>query len=64
MRDHELRRRAVGEMHLRRWPQVPVPCHIIQWVLAVDEIDRASELAAIEAKSGDVDHVEIGRAHV
>lgn len=57
MRDHELRRRAVGEMHLRRWPQVPVPCHIIQWVLAVDEIDRASELAAIEAKSGDVDHV-------
>lgn len=49
MRDHELRRRAVGEMHLRRWPVVPVPCHIVQWVLAVDEDLRADELAGIEA---------------
>lgn len=51
MRDHELRRRAVGEMHLRRWPLVPVPCHIIQWVLAVDEDDRAAELALVEARA-------------
>ena len=51
MRDHELRRRAVGEMHLRRWPLLPVPCHIVQWVLAVDEADRASERAAIDARA-------------
>ncbi|MFN3551515.1 MAG: DUF3422 domain-containing protein [Novosphingobium meiothermophilum] len=49
MRDHELRRRAVGEMHLRRWPVLPVPCHILQWVLALDDAERAEELAAIEA---------------
>lgn len=49
MRDHELRRRAVGEMHLRRWPVLPVPCHIVQWVLAVEDDERDSELAAIEA---------------
>lgn len=57
MRDHELRRRAVGEMHLRRWPQLPVPCHIVQWVLVVDEPDRVAELAAIEGKSDAVDLV-------
>ncbi|MBC2668496.1 DUF3422 domain-containing protein [Novosphingobium piscinae] len=51
MRDHELRRPAVGEMHLRRWPLVPVPCHIIQWVLAVDEDERAEELALVEARA-------------
>lgn len=48
LRDHELRRRAVGEMHLRRWPVLPVPCHIVQWVLAVEDEERAEELAAIE----------------
>lgn len=48
MRDHELRRRAVGEMHLRRWPVLSVPCHIIQWVLAVEDTERDEELAAIE----------------
>lgn len=51
MRDHELRRRAVGEMHLRRWPLLPVPCHIVQWVLAVEDDERAEELAAIEARA-------------
>lgn len=57
MRDHELRRRAVGEMHLRRWPQLPVPCHIVQWVLAVNEAERAAERAAIESRASDVDLV-------
>ena len=57
MRDHELRRRAVGEMHLRRWPLLPVPCHIVQWVLAVEDDERAEELAAIEARAADQDVV-------
>lgn len=51
MRDHELRKLAVGEMHLRRWPQLDVPCVIVQWVLIVDDDERANELAAIEAKA-------------
>ncbi|MBB4612319.1 DUF3422 domain-containing protein [Novosphingobium taihuense] len=57
MRDHELRRRAVGEMHLRRWPLLPVPCHIVQWVLAIDDAERAEELHAIELKAGGADLV-------
>ena len=51
MRDHELRRRAVAEMHLRRWPSLPVPCLIVQWVVTVDEADRPAELAAIEDRA-------------
>lgn len=57
MRDHELRRKAVGEMHLRRWPMLPVPCHIIQWVLAVSDAERAAELGAVEAQSVEIDIV-------
>ncbi|OYX93295.1 MAG: hypothetical protein B7X90_11875 [Novosphingobium sp. 17-62-19] len=57
MRDHELRRRAVGEMHLRRWPVLPVPCHIVQWVLAIEDAERAEELAAIEMRCGVHDSV-------
>lgn len=57
MRDHELRRRAVGEMHLRRWPLLPVPCHIVQWVLAIDDAERAEELHAIELQAGGADLV-------
>lgn len=52
MRDHELRLRVVGEMHLRRWPLITAPCHVIQWVLNVDDDERAQELIAIEAQSG------------
>jgi hypothetical protein len=52
MRDHELRLRVVGEMHLRRWPRITAPCHVIQWVLNVDDDERAQELIAIEAQSG------------
>ena len=51
MRDHELRRSVVGEMHLRRWPQVQVPSRIVQWVAIVPEAERASEFAAIDARS-------------
>jgi uncharacterized membrane-anchored protein len=52
MRDHELRLRVVGEMHLRKWPLITASCHIIQWVLTVDDDERAQELIAIEALSG------------
>lgn len=55
MRDHELRRKAVAEMHLRRWPVVEIPSAIIQWVLMVDDADRPAELAAIEAKASGED---------
>lgn len=51
MRDHELRKQAVGEMHLRRWPMLDVPCVIVQWVLIVGDDERDDELAAIEAKA-------------
>lgn len=57
MRDHDLRSRAVGEMHLRRWPPLPVPCHIVQWVLAIDDNERDEELAAIEALTASHDSV-------
>lgn len=52
MRDHELRQRAVSEMHLRRWPQVRVPSHIVQWVLMVGPEERDAERAMIEEKAG------------
>lgn len=51
MRDHALRKQAVGEMHLRRWPALPVPCMIIQWVLIVDDSERDGELSAIEERA-------------
>lgn len=51
MRDHELRKQAVGEMHLRRWPMLTVPCVIVQWVLIVEDEEREAELAAIESKA-------------
>ena len=58
MRDHELRRKAVAEMHLRRWPIVESPSTIIQWVVMVADADRAAELLAIKAKAADPDAVE------
>lgn len=57
MRDHELRLRVVGEMHLRKWPLITTSCHVIQWVLTVDDDERAQELTAIEALSGNHDLV-------
>lgn len=57
MRDHELRSRAVGEMHLRRWPMLKVPCHIVQWALSVEDCERAEELERIEALTATHDSV-------
>ena len=51
MQDHELRQRAVGEMHLRRWPVLPVPCVIVQWVLMVEDAAREEELALLDRKA-------------
>lgn len=51
MREHELRRRVVGEMHLRRWPTIAVPGLAVQWVVLVAETDRAAEAAAIDARA-------------
>ncbi|RGP41341.1 hypothetical protein BPTFM16_01644 [Altererythrobacter insulae] len=51
MRDHALRKQAVGEMHLRRWPELRVPCMIVQWVLIVDDSERDEELSAIEERA-------------
>jgi uncharacterized membrane-anchored protein len=58
MRDHELRRKAVAEMHLRRWPLIESPSTIIQWVLMVADADREAELLAIKAKADDSDSIE------
>ncbi|WP_435418035.1 DUF3422 domain-containing protein [Parerythrobacter aurantius] len=51
MREHELRRLVVGEMHLRRWPSVPVPGVILQWVTEVDPNERDEELAVLDRHS-------------
>lgn len=51
MREHELRRQVVGEMHLRRWPAVPVPGVILQWVIEVDAADRDEEIAVLDRHS-------------
>ena len=51
MHEHELRRQVVGEMHLRRWPSVPVPGVILQWVTEVDPDQREAELAVLDRHS-------------
>jgi uncharacterized membrane-anchored protein len=51
MQEHELRRQVVGEMHLRRWPSVPVPGVILQWVTEVDPSERDEELAVLDRHS-------------
>ncbi len=55
MRDHELRHRAVGEMHLRRWPLLPLPCLIVQWVVMVAPADRQAERAMIVERAPPAD---------
>lgn len=49
MREHSARRQVVGEMHLRRWPAVPVPGLVIQWLRLADEDDKAAQKAALLA---------------
>lgn len=48
MRDQELRKQVVSEMHLRRWPVLSVPCFIVQWVLIVAPDERGDEASYLE----------------
>ncbi len=52
MIEHELRRRVVAEMHLRRWPVLRVPSLVIQWVLILDEDERGEEDAFLDKAPG------------
>lgn len=47
LNEHELRRRIVGEMHLRRWPHVCAPATIVQYVRVLQPEQRAAELSAV-----------------
>lgn len=38
-------------MHLRRWPSVPVPGVILQWVTEVDPSEREEEIAVLDRHS-------------
>lgn len=40
LNEHPLRRRIVGEMHLKRWPEVAVPCEVLQILRVVDAASR------------------------
>lgn len=47
MIDHELRKRVVAEMHLRRWPVLSLPSLVMQWVLLVTDREREAETEII-----------------
>lgn len=47
-RDHPLRRQVIGEMHLRRFPDLSPPAQLIQLVRLLDADDRALEAAMLE----------------
>ncbi|WP_120076022.1 DUF3422 family protein [Aurantiacibacter odishensis] len=51
MRDHELRKQVVSEMHLRRWPVLSVPSLVIQWVLIVAPEERGEEAEHLDRVS-------------
>ena len=50
MREHELRRQVVGEMHLRRWPLLQLPVVIFQWVLEGDPDECDAQRALVCAR--------------
>lgn len=49
LKEHPLRRQVVGEMHLRRWPRIAVPCRIMQVLRILPESQRAAERAMLGA---------------
>jgi len=53
MHEHELRRRVVTEMHLRKWPRIDAPCSIVQWVREVPDSDRRQEYHRIQERLTD-----------
>lgn len=52
MREHELRRQVVSEMHLRRWPLLQLPVAVFQWVLEVGPGEREAERSVLSALCG------------
>lgn len=55
----------VDEMHLRRWPELRVPCTIFQFLRVVDESQREQELAAVLAKcTNDMDRLNDAPRHL
>lgn len=57
MREHPLRRAAVGEMHLRRWPSLTAPTLVIQWLRTCSEEERAAQRTALLDAAGlQIDH--------
>lgn len=49
MREHPARRAVVGEMHLRRWPELSAPGLVMQWLRVTDEEGKAAQRAALLA---------------
>lgn len=47
MKEHELRRQIVEEMHLRVWPLLTAPMQVVQILRVVDEPDRNAELERV-----------------
>jgi uncharacterized membrane-anchored protein len=47
LNEHPLRRQVVGEMHLRRWPQICAPARIFQVLRLVGPEDRSAERAVL-----------------
>lgn len=47
LNEHTLRRKVVGEMHLRRWPKISAPMQIIQVLRLVSREERVAERAML-----------------
>jgi len=64
LREHELRRHIVSEMHLRRWPRLSAPLQIVQILRVVDDDQREMEAASVLAPppGGVID--QAGKRHV
>lgn len=52
MREHPARRQVVGEMHLRRWPEISAPGLVIQWLRLCGEEDRNRQRETLLALPG------------
>jgi uncharacterized membrane-anchored protein len=49
LREHPQRRQVVGEMHLRRWPQLKAPAQVLQFLRIISVTDRVGEMAAVRS---------------
>lgn len=52
MQEHPLRRAAVGEMHLRRWPSLAAPTLVIQWLRICSDEERSAQRSALLDAAG------------